>query len=56
MKTVRIKIRCWVCKKFEKEIDLDTNEYGFFDVPVGHCPECFCILEQTFSTDIKEIL
>lgn len=46
MKTVKVKMRCLVCGKFEKIIDVNINEHGFFVFPEAHCPECLCILEQ----------
>ena len=35
-----------MCGKFDKIIDVDVNEHGFFVFPEAHCPECLCILEQ----------
>lgn len=46
METVKVHIRCTMCRKFDKFIDVDVNEHGFFEIPEAHCPECLCILEQ----------
>ena len=56
MKTVRIKVHCDICRKFEAEYDLDTNEYGFFSITDAYCPVCFCALIQDIhGENIRDI-
>jgi len=54
MKTIRIKSYCTVCD-FEVEYYLDTNEHGFFDVPVGQCPNDLFVLNQDILGHIQSI-
>lgn len=54
MKTVKVNVHCTVCG-FKTEYDLDTNEYGFFVAPEGHCPNDFLILNQEIKGHIKSI-
>ena len=55
MKTLKIKAKCYGCKKFEVEYNVDINEHGFFAFTEAHCPECLNLLEQIIEDDIKEI-
>ena len=55
MKTVKIKIRCTVCGKFEIEYEIDVNEHGYFSIPDAHCPECLSIMIQELDHHKKEI-
>lgn len=49
MKTIKVKIHCAMCGKFEITHEVDTNEYGYFVFPEAHCPECFAIMEQVID-------
>ncbi|KKL71395.1 hypothetical protein LCGC14_2095360 [marine sediment metagenome] len=53
---VTVTITCTVCGMFDKKIEIDTNEHGFFVLPEAHCPHCCAVLEQTMhSKSMKEI-
>lgn len=51
---VRVKAHCTVCD-FKTEYDLDINEYGFFEVPPGYCPNDFTVLDQIIGGHMKSI-
>ena len=56
MKTVKITIHCPMCGKFYKEMEVNTNEHGFFAVPTAYCPLCCCALEQVIHAEtIRDI-
>ena len=56
MRTVKITIHCPVCGGFHKEMEVDTNEHGFFAVPTAYCPFCCCALEQVIHAEtIRDI-
>jgi len=42
MKTVTVHVYCTICQQFDRIIEIDTNEYGFFVMPdSAYCPNCF---------------
>ncbi len=53
MKTATIKIRCMVCK-FETTHEVDTNEYGYFEISDKYCPNDLSLLTQVID-NIKDI-
>lgn len=55
MKIVKIRIKCTVCGKFDKTIDIGVNEHGYFSIPDAHCPECLSIMIQELDHHKKEI-
>jgi hypothetical protein len=52
MKTVRIHAHCTVCG-FTADYYIDTNEYGFFVMPQGFCPNDLLILDQEIRRDVE---
>lgn len=54
MKTIKVRIKCTVCGKFDKIIDVDVNEYGYFSASEAYCPECLCVMEQIWDHHKKD--
>lgn len=54
MKTIKIRFRCTACKKFDKVLDVDINEHGFFEIPNAICPECLFVLDQVIDHHKKD--
>ena len=52
MKTVKVHAHCTVCG-FSVDYDIDTNEYGFFVMPQGFCPNDLLILDQEIRRDVE---
>lgn len=44
MKTIIVTITC-NCG-YKKEHEIDTNEHGYFSIPIAYCPDCFSVLDQ----------
>lgn len=54
MKTTQVKIHCNVCGKFNITRPIETNEYGYFELPEAYCPYCFSILIQILDNEDKQ--
>ena len=54
MRTIKVRIKCTVCRKFDKTIDVDINEYGYFSASDAYCPECLCLMEQIWDHHKKD--
>lgn len=54
MKTVKVKIHCLICGKFEVEHEVDINKFGYFTFPQAFCPECLSILDQIINGEEKQ--
>ncbi len=49
MKTVKVRLKCHMCGKFEVEHLVDTNEHGYFTFSEAHCPECLALLNAVMD-------
>ena len=53
MKTIKVRLKCHMCSKFEVEHSVDTNEHGYFTFPDSFCPECLGLLNVVIDGGIN---
>lgn len=51
-KKYRIWLECKQCD-FEVEYKLKKNKRGFFEIPIGYCPNDFSLLSSAISSEEK---
>ena len=53
MKTVKVHYHCCYCK-FKTEVEVKTNQYGFFVFPAAYCPNDFYLLSWGIEEEEKD--